>query len=375
MNAPLHLQQIVGHFLPTYQQHHRLSAQQYKVSSAISACRTAALGGQFVQCEHCGFEQRRYHSCRNRHCPQCQQRATEQWCERQLQRVLPVDYFHLVFTLPHELNPWVRRYPQVLYALVFQCAWATLKTLGADPKRLNGELGMTAVLHTWGQNLSQHVHLHCLIPGGALSHDHTQWHPAKSTYLFPVKVLSRLYRGKLVSALREAHRQRRLPSLTEDTVTATLDALMAKDWVVYSKATLHHATTVVKYLSRYTYKIAISEQRLIALDDTHVTFRWYDYRDSQNKCLRLRGEEFIRRFLQHVLPGGFMRIRHYGFLANRCREHKLHRIRQCLISSTSRSAPTRAASTPSWVKDRCPTCRAGTLHVRYEIAPKRRTGG
>lgn len=375
MNAPLHLQQIFGRFLPRYQHDHRLSAQQSKVSTAIGACRTAALGGQFVHCDHCGFEQHRYHSCRNRHCPQCQQHATHQWCEQQLQRVLPVDYFHLVFTVPHELNPWVRRHPKLMYGLLFQCVWATLKTLGADPKRLNGELGMTAVLHTWGQNLSQHVHLHCLVPGGALSHDHTRWHPATSTYLFPVKVLSRLFRGKLVSALREAHRQGQLPAVTQDTITTTLDTLMAKDWVVYSKATLHQASTVVKYLSRYTYKIAISEQRLVAMDDTHVTFRWHDYRDDRDKPLRLGGEEFLRRFLQHVLPGGFMRIRHYGFLANRGREHKLQRIRQCLAASTPRSPATHPAFTPLWIKDRCPTCRCGTLRVRYEIAPKRRTGG
>jgi hypothetical protein len=206
--SALHIQAVFDRFLPAYRQHHGLSAPQRNASHAILACRTEALGGQWVHCTHCDFEQTRYHSCRNRHCPQCQQQATQQWCEKQMQQVLPVNYFHLVFTLPHELNGWVGLYPQVIYQLLFQCAWETLKTFGADPKRLGGEMGMTAVLHSWGQNLLRHVHLHCLVPGGALSDDQQHWHWAKSTYLFPVRALTRVFRGKMVSALRQAHQAR-----------------------------------------------------------------------------------------------------------------------------------------------------------------------
>lgn len=192
------LQTILGRFLNRDQ---RLSPRQWQVCSHIQTCRTAALGGLQLHCNHCDYELPQYHACRDRHCPRCQQRASRRWCEQQQAAVLPVTYYHLVFTLPHVLNPWVQLHPQVIYSLLFQSVWATLKAFSADSKRLGGELGMTGVLHTWGQNLSQHVHLHCLIPGGALSAQ-GQWRSAKSSYLFPVRALSRVFRGKMVSALR-----------------------------------------------------------------------------------------------------------------------------------------------------------------------------
>lgn len=238
-------------------------------------------------------------------------------------------------------------------------------------------MGMTAILHSGGQNLFRHVHLHCVLPGGALSLDHGQWRPAKSTYLFPVKALSRVFRAKMVSGLRRAWQNEQLSRVTRDDVDAVLNELMRKEWVVYSKATLHHAQTVVKYLSRYTHKIAISNQRLLAMDDKHVVFGWHDYRDGKNKSMQLRGEEFIRRFLLHVLPNGLMRIRHYGFLANRCRAGKLKRIRQCLVSCVTKTdLTTRATRTAPFTKDkRCPTCHQYTLRVCYEVAPIRLTKG
>lgn len=373
MSRHLGLQQVLNQFMPHYRQRHRLSAQQGKVCAAIGVCRTEVLGGQRVRCERCGFEQARYHSCRNRHCPQCQSRATQHWCDKQLQQVLSVDYFHVVFTLPHALNAWVHWHPEVIYRLLFQCVWQTLKRFGADPKRLNGDLGMTAVLHSWGQNLSRHVHLHCLIPGGAFDKASGQWHCAKSTYLFPVKALSRVFRGTMVSALRHACQTDQLFHLSPVEVDLTLDQLMAKDWVVYSKPTLHHAQTVVKYLSRYAYKIAISDQRIQAMDPTHVTFGWHDYRDSKNKPLCLSGEEFIRRFLLHVLPQGFTRIRHYGFLANRCRETQLTLIRHALKHPELEKRTSKPAQTGFTCP--CPKCHKGELRVQYEIAPLRLTGG
>lgn len=377
MSATMGMQQVMDRFLTPYRQHHRLSPQQSKVIGSIRACRTKALGGQLVHCDHCGFEQHRYHSCRNRHCPQCQQRATQQWCDQQLQHVLPVDYFHLVFTVPHELNGWVQLHPEVIYRVLFHAVWSTLKTFGADQKRLHGEMGMTAILHSWGQNLFRHVHLHCLVPGGALSHDQCQWYPARSTYLFPVKALSRVYRARMVSGLRRAWQANQLSRVTSDDVDAMLNQLMSKDWVVYSKATLHHAQTVVKYLSRYTHKIAMSNHRLLAMDDKHVVFRWHDYRDGKKKSLSLDGKEFVRRFLLHVLPNGLMRIRHYGFLANRYREKKLKLIRQCLHqppADTDLTAPKHQTVLPA-TTCRCPKCHKNTLRVCYEITPNRLTEG
>jgi hypothetical protein len=296
-----------------------------------------------------------------------------------------VDYHHLVFTLPHELNGWVQLHPEVIYQQLFQAVWQTLKAFGADKKRLNGELGMTAVLHSWGQNLSQHVHLHCIVPAGALSHDQDQWHGAKSTYLFPVKALSKMYRGKMVSGLRQAWQAQQLGRVTGEDVNGKLKGLMGKDWVVYSKATLHHATTVVKYLSRYTHKIALSNQRLLAMDEQKVEMRMHDYRDGKDKTLALAGEELVRRYLLHVLPKGLMRIRHYGYLSNRSRAQKLRQIRQCLRrpepepkekeTEPLSAQPLAQSSAPTSQTYCCPKCHKNTLRVGYEIQPQWNRGG
>jgi len=287
--------------------------------------------------------------------------------------VLPVNYFHVVFTLPHELNPWVQCHADVIYRCLFQSVWRTIKRFGQDPKRLNGNMGMTAVLHTWGQNLSQHVHLHCLIPGGALSHDQQQWRSAKSNYLFPVKALSRHFRGAMVSALREAHQRGELHRLGAEDIESGLEQLMAHEWVVYSKAYLKKAETIVRYLGRYTHKIALSDSRIMNIKDDQVTFNYKDYRDNKDKCMQLNGEEFIRRFLMHVLPNGFMRIRHYGFLSNRSRRQKLDTIRSCLHSQAEpvmTDKPTVDVSPISNMTCPCPKCKAGHLQIRYEIPPK-----
>jgi len=372
MNAQANMQAILNQFLPTYQQRHTLSVVQERTCNQLIMCRTAALGGQYVTCDHCEFEQIRYHSCRNRHCPQCQQRATQDWCNKQTENLLPENYYHLVFTLPHELNDFVKQNPALLYRLLFQSAWQTIKAFGADKKRLNGQMGMTAVLHTWGQNLSQHVHLHCLIPGGALSADEKRWHQAKGNYLFPVKALSRVFRGKMVSAIRHA----REPGELSKQLNQLLDALMTKDWVVYAKSTLNKAQSVVRYLARYTKKAAISNSRIISVDEKKVLFQWKDYRDEQQKTMQLNGEEFIRRYLLHVLPKGFMRVRHFGFLANRCRANKLACIRDRI--QARKVEPNNEAETnlltPLTLNTQClcPKCRRGALLMRYEISPKRK---
>jgi hypothetical protein len=292
---------------------------------------------------------------------------------------LPVSYYHLVFTLPAVLNPWVALHPEVIYALLFQSVWATLKAFGADPKRLGGELGMTAVLHTWGETLTQHVHLHCLVPGGVLT-ARGHWRAARSNYLFPVRALSRHFRGRMVSALRKAYEHHRLERVTRTgDIKRMLDTLMRSDWVVYSKSYLSHTDTVIGYLARYSHRIAISERRILGIEDDCVAFGYKDYRDGgQHKVMRLAGEEFIRRFLLHVLPKGLMRIRHFGFLANRCRKAKLERIRTCLKdedTSATEKEQAKAAEPALFEAFRCPKCRQGYLRVCYAIAPGRLKGG
>lgn len=339
-----------------------LDTQRRKVCSHLLACRTEALGESVYRCEGCDGEQRFYHGCRDRHCPQCQGRATRQWVERQRQAVLPVAYHHVVFTLPHALNGWMQLHPEVLYRQLFACAWMTIKAFGADPKRLGGQMGMSAVLHTWGQTLSQHVHLHCLVPAGAMGVE-GHWKPIKGNYLFPVKALSRHFRGAMVSALREGVERGELHRVTHPgEVDSVLDGLMSHEWVVYSKHCLSHTESVVEYLGRYTHKIAISNARILAVDRQGVLLRYKDYRDhDRQKTMRLEGEEFVRRFLMHILPKGFTRIRHYGFLANRNREEKLSQIRQALaveqIVTVKDEHERKEACYP------CPVCKAGCLRL------------
>ena len=366
----LTLQGILHQHLHDYTQDHALDSQRLKVCRHLLTCHTPAMGGIEYQCDHCDNQVPLYHSCRDRHCPQCQQHASRRWCEHQQQAVLPVTYYHLVFTLPHELNGWVQLHPEVIYALLFKSVWKTLKAFGADTKRLNGKLGMTAVLHTWGQNLSQHVHLHCLIPGGALGDD-KYWHPAKSTYLFPVKALSRHYRGNLVSALRRCVKKGKLNRVTRpDEVDTLLDQLMQKDWVVYSKHCLNRTDSIISYLARYTHRIAISNQRLIDMDQDRVRFSYRDYRDNQSKVMALDYPEFIRRFLMHVLPKGLMRIRHYGLLANRCRHRSLTIIRNLLATPTSlESVSEKPDSTNESTSYPCPKCRQGKLIPQRILKP------
>jgi hypothetical protein len=247
MTSPASVQEALSRFLDEGQ----LDRHRRKVCGHLLACRTEAMGGGLWRCERCGKEQHWHHGCRDRHCPQCQVRATRRWAERQHQAVLPVTYHHLVFTLPHRFNGWVQLHPEVLYRLVFQCAWHTLKRFGRKQKRLGGQLGMSAVLHTWGQTLIQHVHLHCLVPAGALTDDGL-WKTLKGDFLFPVKALSRHFRGAMVSALRQCAEAGELSRVTRPgEIDRMLDALMAQDWVVYSKPCLNHTDTVVDYLARY----------------------------------------------------------------------------------------------------------------------------
>ena len=354
---------------------HPLSAHQWQGCHHIAQCRTAALGGFALDCDACGERSFLYHACRDRHCPRCQRQASEAWCERQRAALLPVTYYHLVFTLPDTLNGWVEVQPKAIDDLLFETVWATLSAFGFEAKRLDGQLGMTAMLHTWGQTLVRHVHLHCLVPGGALADDGT-WHAAKSTYLFPVRALSRHFRGGLISRLRAAFEAGQLPRLTDrNDVDRVLQALMGKDWVVYSKPCLARAETVVDYLGRYTHRTAVSDGRLLRFDGSSVELSYTDYADgNRRKVMTLCGEELLRRFLLHVLPKGFMRVRHFGFLANRCRAKRLVAIRSALALPPPAHARTTTAPA-AYAGHPCPRCRKGHLRVSAHLAPVRRDPG
>jgi hypothetical protein len=347
----------------------RLSRQGHQVLNQIQACRTSLLGGRLLQCGQCHKHHLQYHSCRNRHCPRCGYQASQDWITARMQDVLPVTYHHLVFTLPHQLNPWITLYRETIYRLLFNSVWSTLKTFAADPRRLDGELGATLMLHTWGQTLTRHVHIHCLIPGGALQADGL-WRSARSNYLFPVRALSRAYRGKMVSALRQSREV--FDQFDDAEMDQVLDELMDIDWVVYSKPVLSKTQTVVEYLARYTKRIGLSNTRLLKMDDKHVWFKYRDYRnDGENGVMKLKGEELLRRFLLHLLPKRFMRVRYYGYLANAHRRRKLVQIREALNQHDETTEDNEGATKQPGYQPICGTCQ--TLMVVIRVFPRQLT--
>jgi hypothetical protein len=366
-----------------YRHTHVLARAQRRAMQAIETCRTAALGGHRDTCDTCGAERLAYNSCRNRHCPKCQTLAKERWLAARRAELLPVEYFHVVFTLPHTLNALAQGNPRVLYTLLFRAVAATLTTFGRDPRHLGGELGGTAILHTWGQNLSQHLHLHCVVPGGALSQDGARWIAAPPGFLFPVRALATVFRAKYLHALQRAFIKGQLrfagsltPLAEPAAFAAWLADLRQPAWVVYAKRPLGGPTQVLEYLGRYTHRVAISNERLVRYADGVVHFRWKDYADgARMKVMTLAAEEFIRRFLLHVVPGGFVRIRHFGFLANRTRRAKLARCRAVLGPSLSPPAAPIESVSALMLRltgidiARCPLCPQGRLHVTEILAP------
>jgi hypothetical protein len=369
-----------------YQQRHRLSGGQRRVMQDVMACRTAVLGGQLAQCDHCSAQVIRYHSCQNRHCPKCQTLAKVRWVEARLRDLLPIPYFHCVFTLPHLLNPLAHGNPRVLYGLLFQTAAATLQTFGRDPRWLGGDLGITMVLHTWSQTLEHHIHVHCVVTGGALAPDEDRWIPTqRRDFLFPVQALSRVFRGKYLAALQEAYRQDRLqwagataPLGDARTFQRFLAPLWQQPWVVYAKPPFASAQHVLSYLGRYTHRVALSNDRLVAMRDGQVVFRWRERRHhNRPRVMMLAAEEFIRRFLLHVLPVGFTRIRHYGVVGNRCRTPKLAACRRLFAQPAPPVLPRESAAA---VMRRltgidiacCPQCHQGRLVVIRTLHPLRR---
>jgi hypothetical protein len=317
-----------------------LSLSQLKVMSAIERCRTATLGGHVARCEECDHTHIAYNSCRNRHCPKCQGAAAKEWLADREAELLPVPYYHVVFTLPAPITDIAYQNKAEIYAILFRAAAETLLTIAADSKHLGARIGLTAVLHTWGSALTHHPHVHCIVPGGGLSLDGTRWISCRPGFFLPVRVLSRLFRRLVLEQLAAAHAAGRLHFFGDhaalaggDAFTAYLAPLRTIEWVVYSKRPFGGPEAVLAYLSRYTHRVAIANSRLIACDDTGVTFKWKDYRANgreRHKVMTLETDEFIRRFLIHVLPSGFHRIRHYGLFANGGRAENLARARDLL---------------------------------------------
>jgi hypothetical protein len=357
---------------------HRLAQVQQVALRAIAACRTAVLGGHRDTCDRCGATQITYNSCRNRHCPACQTMAKERWLAARRAELLPIPYFHVVFTLPHALNALAQGNPRVVYDLLFRAATETLLTFGRNPRHLGGTIGVTAILHTWSQTLTQHLHLHCVVTGGALSPDGTRWIPGRSAFLFPVRALSVVFRAKFLDGLRCAHDAHRVAfagstqPLTESaTWRRFLDTLHAQAWVVYAKPPFGGPERVLAYLARYTHRVAITNSRLVDFVDGVVRFRWTDYADHDRvKVMALAGDEFLRRFLLHVLPRRFVRIRHAGLFGNHGRHARLDRCRT-LLGVLPIAPPATEPSPPPTASelDRCPVCHQGTMHVTAIFPP------
>jgi hypothetical protein len=363
-----------------------LRPEQRRALDDLTACRTAALGGHVLECPGCGHREVSYNSCGNRHCPKCRATAAARWLEAQAADLLDTPYFHVVFSLPAALGPVALCNPRAVYGLLMRAAAKTLLEVAANPKHLGAEVGVLAVLHTWGQSLALHPHVHCVVTGGGLAPDGSHWVAGHDDFFLPVRVLSRVFRGKFLAGLRLAFKRGRLRfpgRLAPLARPRRFDRLIADavrtEWVVFARPPFGGPATVLKYLARYTHRAAISNRRLVGLADGHVTFRWKDYAHGGRRgTMTLEAVEFVRRFLMHVLPAGFVRVRHYGLLANRHRQEKLARCRELLgrAVTPADSAPTgpgpvappaqEATVTPTRV---CPRCGAGRMVVIAEFPP------
>jgi hypothetical protein len=362
---------------PAYRDSHRLPRHELRVMRAIEVCRTSVLGGHKDQCDHCGHVEISYNSCRNRHCPKCQTLRKEKWIEARREDLLPIEYFHVVFTLPSELNPLVSMNRKVLYDLLFRSVSETLTELAQDPKHLGTTVGVIGILHTWGQNLMDHPHLHCIVTGGGLSLDKARWVSCRKGFLIPVRVMSALFRGKFLDLLKDYFKKDEL--VFPDRIRHLKDPgdfetfrknLYHKKWVVYCKPPFDGPKGVLQYLGRYTHRIAISNHRIINTHHGKVSFLWRDYTDHQRqKIMTLKANEFIRRFLLHVLPPRYVRIRHFGLLANRKRKNTIALCRKILGDAKTETKPNTRKET--WQEQLfricgidvtlCPVCQKGRM--------------
>ncbi len=386
MHDKLEVADIFRDFGPAFRRAHagHLSLGQLKVMSAIERCRTAALGGHVLACEDCAHMRIAYNSCRNRHCPKCQGAAARDWLADREAELLPIPYFHLVFTLPAPIADIAYHNKAVIYDLLFEASAETVLTIAADPKHLGARVGITAVLHTWGSAMTHHPHIHMIVPGGGLSVDQSQWIACRPNFFLPVRVLSRLFRRRFLEMLRVAHQSKRLnffgehaPLAQDRAFAAFLAPLRKIDWVVYAKPPFGGPEAVLAYLARYTHRVAISNRRLIRLENNAVTFKCKDYRregDARYKTMTLAAHEFIRRFLIHVLPKRFHRIRHYGLFANGNRVANIARARELLDvmppAGTPEGEPAEDADEPRASAQPCPGC-GGRMIVIEVFEPGR----
>jgi hypothetical protein len=385
--AQLELADVVRRHGDAYRRERQdsMTGAQGRVLQAIEVCRTAALGGHVEQCENCQHQRISFNSCRNRHCPKCQSLARAAWLEQRQAELLECEYFHVVFTLPEAIAAIAIQNKALLYNMLFSAAAQTLRTIGADPKHLGAQIGFLAVLHTWGQTLMHHPHVHCVVPGGGLSADGQRWIACRPGFFLPVRVLSRLFRRLFLERLEQAHHAGQLklcsalqPLHAPHAFQRYLAPLRKQDWVVYAKSPFAGARQVLDYLGRYTHRVAISNHRLVDIDDATVSFRWRDYRDAnQSKTMTLSADEFIRRFLIHVLPLGFHRIRYYGLMGNCHRKEKLARCRSLLampiVVPLEPGPPTdyreRYQALTGRSLHQCPACQRGRMITVETLKP------
>jgi hypothetical protein len=368
-----------------YRNKYKISLQQLKVMSAIEDCRTAKLGGHIEICDKCRHIKVSYNSCRNRHCPKCQSLSKERWLDARMKDLMPIQYFHIVFTIPSDLNALALQNKKLLYSLLFKASSETLIELSRDSKHLGAEIGFISLLHTWGQNLMDHSHVHCIVTGGGLSLDSSKWVSCREDFFIHVKVLSRVFRGKFLDSLKKLYYSNKLNFSGQISTLGSrqefkilLDKLYKTEWVVYSKAPFKSPEHVLKYLGNYTHKVAISNSRITDLKDDKVTFKWRDYKDNNKpKLMTLDAFEFIRRFLFHVLPNGFVKIRHYGILSNRNRKTKLEKCKKLLGVPTQNNLKSKAKETWQELLLRisqidiriCPYCKKGHMIMKETIFP------
>ena len=371
---------IVRQHGPEYIESHNLPRNQLRAMHAVKICRTGELGGHVDECDSCGHLEISYNSCRNRHCPKCQTWRKEKWVQDRAADLLPIEYFHVVFTIPAELNPLVQRNQKVMYGLLFRSVSETLIELGNDPKRLGARIGFICILHTWGQNLMDHPHIHCVVTGGGLSPEEDKWISCRKGFFMPVRVMSELFKGKFLDYLKEAYESAKLafPGIIghlEDpnTFESFRRQFYHKKWVVYSKPPFNGVEGVLQYLGRYTHRIAISNDRILKLENGKVSFRWRDYADGdKTKVMVLAAGEFIRRFLLHVLPDRFVKIRHFGLLANKRRKYSIGLCRLLLGIGESEMKAGPQETWQEWLLrvmgidvSLCPVCKKGKM-IRME---------
>ena len=364
-----------------YRSNHAISLSHHKVMGSIEVCRTSWLGGHIEKCRLCGFRKPSYNSCRNRHCPKCQSLTKAQWLQDRKSELLPVGYFHNVFTLPHKLNPLILNNKKMLFNILFKSVSETLLEFGRN--NIGGKLGFLCILHTWDQTLMDHFHLHCVVPAGALSIDKSKWISAKENFLFHVRALSKVFREKFIDYLKAAFENGELifPGKTallkpQQRFSRFIESLREHKWVVYCKKPFAGPQQVLDYISRYTHRVAISNNRIINVQNGNVTFAYRDRKLGDiSRTMTLKADEFIRRFLLHVLPDGFMRIRHFGFIANRCKKQNIQRIRELKGVSDTVTEKTKKNTQELMLEltgtdiTMCPCCKKGTMEVIAEITP------